>query len=169
MSKLRDENEIQEQIQQVRSKREKWIEMKRKRKRERSLVIDFSKQHLSVSKALQKHEFLSWKEAQAKKNSTFVAFVNSHEMQQKELIRKFLEQRNLLRMNQAVNDKRLIETKLKEQTEVRVDELKNRVDNLKVFKEDGLSDNEKPTNLTKNFVHYNFHQPKNSNRNRNQC
>jgi hypothetical protein len=157
MSKLRAESEMQEKARKVQNKRERSLDISAKLKRERSLAIEFSKQHLSVSKALQRHEFMNSRDTQVKKNTAFVSFLNSNEARQKELVRKYMEQRNLLRLSQAANDRRLIEAKIKEENETEQIESRSRVDNFRELREEAKRiGKDKSTQSASNLLYYNF-------------
>jgi len=97
---------------------------------------------LSVSKALQKHEFLTFKEQQLKKNNDFVTQQTSKKDQQNEIVKRYIEQRNLLRHLQASNDRKMIENRLKDDREMEEFEAKKRVEylrSLEYYKKANLS------------------------------
>ena len=120
----------------MKESRERNQEIKSKRKRDIQLAIDFSKQHLSVSKALQRHEFITWKESRVKKNSTFVENKRTQDLAQRQLVKGYLEKRNLVRMKQAANEKEWIEAKIKEEIKSAQKQSQIRVESLKMLRED---------------------------------
>lgn len=67
IAKDKADKEFDDLKQRVKEKREKMLEFKKRRRRDIMLAIDFSKQHLSVSKALQRHEYLTAKDNHMKK------------------------------------------------------------------------------------------------------
>jgi hypothetical protein len=131
MAKRKSQDELIQLQQTVKDKKERNEEIRRKRKRNVFLAIDFSKQHLSVSKALQKHEFLTFKEQQLKKNNDFVTQCETKRNSQKDIVKKYIEQRNLLRHLQASNDRKMIENRLKDDREMEEFEAKKRVEYLR--------------------------------------
>lgn len=142
MAKRKSQDEFIQLQQAVKDKKDRDEEVRRKRKRNLFLAIDFSKQHLSVSKALQKHEFLTFKEQQLKKNTDFVSQYQAKKDQQNEIVKKYIEQRNLLRHLQASNDRKMIENRLKDDKEMEEFEAKKRVEYLRsveYYKKDNLS------------------------------
>ena len=111
--------------------REKNLKVNQARRKDIMLAINFSKQHLSVSKALQKHEFLMFKENQLKSNSSFVTQQYNRQLKQHEIVKKFIEQRKILRTVQANADRELIGTRIKNDKEFIDTEAKKRVEYLK--------------------------------------
>lgn len=130
-----DYEDLKEKIQEERLKR---IEIGKARRRDINMAIEFSKQHLSVSKALQKHEHLTSKETKRSLNTEYVAKLKTSNEKQRELVKKYTSQRNILRLIQSTNDKGLIEKKLKENTEVFDYEAKIRVEKLRAQEFKGL-------------------------------
>ena len=132
-SKVKSEQDFYKLKQSIKERREREQELAQKRKRDLFLACDFSKQHLSVSKALQKHEFLTFKESKLRKNAEFVSHIQSKKERQHEVVKKYIEQRNLLRLLQSSNDRKLIETRLKEDNEIEEFNSKKRVEYLRAL------------------------------------
>lgn len=114
VAKLKAELDSNDLKSNVKYKSERLDKIKKHRQRDIMMAIDFSKQHLSVSKALQRHEFLTLKESKLKKNADFASYQKAQEIKQKELIKKYLEQRNMLRLTEARKEKAIIESRLRE-------------------------------------------------------
>lgn len=123
-------------IRKTRENREKLLQKQKERKKDLRLAIDFSKQHLSVSKALARHEFLSFKETSMKKNSVLVLSKKSEDEMQKEMVKKYLEKRNMLRLTQANSEKEWIETRISEEIENAKKDSRIRVETLKGLRDD---------------------------------
>lgn len=143
-------------MKKVHETREKLAERRNKRKRDIQLAIDFSKQHLSVSKALQRHEFMIWKEACLRKNSEFVESKKSELIEQRELVKTYLEKRNVLRTAQAVKEKRWLEARLKDDSASANQATHNRVDNLKLMREESRKKSTIKPNSAATILFYNF-------------
>ena len=142
MAHKKSQDELLLLQQNVKEKKDRNLEIRKKRKRNFLLAIDFSKQHLSVSKALQKHEFLTFKEQRLKKNADIVSQYQSKKEQQAEIVKRYIEQRNLLRHLQASNDRKMIENRLKDDQEMEEFEAKKRVEYLRsieYYKKSNLS------------------------------
>ena len=139
-AKKKSEEEFEQLRQAVKEKKERNQEIRLRRKRNVMLAVDFSKQHLSVSKALQKHEFLTFKEQNMKKNADFVAQYQLKKERQNQIVRKYIEQRNVLRHLQASNDRKMIENRLKDDKEIEEFEAKKRVEYLRSLAYDPKAD-----------------------------
>lgn len=140
----------------MKEKRAKSIETRKQLKREIKLAIDFSKQHLSVSKALQRHEYITFKEMRSKKNSLLVRAHKSEETIQKELINKYIEKRNILRMSQVADERKWIDAKLTENSQSAKKESRTRVEKLKSIREGStIKSALKPTSAT-TILFYDF-------------
>lgn len=134
--KLKLDDEKIEMIRLVREGRERLLERQKERKKDFKLAIDFSKQHLSVSKALQRHEFLTMRDSRTKKNSLLVVSKKSEDEAQKEMVKKYMEKRNLLRMAQAASEREWLENRLKEEVKSAKDESRVRVETLRSLRDD---------------------------------
>jgi hypothetical protein len=76
------------------------------RRKDVLVAIDFNKQHLSVSKALEKHEYGLFKDERLKAKLTNVAKWRTQRQRQHDIIKRFLAMRNLKR---TAENKRLAE------------------------------------------------------------
>ena len=76
------------------------------------MAVDFNKQHLSVSKALQKHEFSLKKEESMKNNALYVEKQRVNMTEQHDIVKKYITQRNLLRVAQASKDRETVDTQI---------------------------------------------------------
>lgn len=154
LKKLKNENK--QFIERVKKRREELNEISKQRKREIKLAIDFSKQHLSVSKALQRHEFLSMLESRAKRNTVVVEARKTQEVEQKEVVRRYIEKRNLIRLVQAANEREWIEAKIQEDSKSSHEMLRNRVESYKSVREETKKRNTlKPASAT-TILFYDF-------------
>lgn len=130
-SKKQAEKNLEETRKQVKNQRENMINFKRNRRRDILLAIEFSKQHISVSKALQKHEFILKKENILNQKNNFVLDYRTDMESQADLVRKFIHQRTNMRQLQSVNEKTIIENKIKNEKELHLERAKKRVNLLK--------------------------------------
>lgn len=126
-SRKTEEKKLAELQKQVKFKRENLINFKKNRRRDLQLAIEFSKQHISVSKALQKHEFILKKENILSQKSNFVLDYKTEVENQADLVRKFIHQRCNMKQLQSINEKTIIEDKIKNQKECQLEKAKNRV------------------------------------------
>ena len=101
------------------------------RRKDVYLAVDFNKQHLSVSKALQKHEFNINNEHKLKRNSSFVEKQRATTEEQQEIVRKYLQQRNMLKISQTIADRQKIDSKVLQDANDRLLSAKKRVSRLK--------------------------------------
>jgi putative ribosome biogenesis GTPase RsgA len=115
----------------VQARRRREAEFHARRKRDVQLAVDFSKQHISVSKALQRHEYLTGKEDRQARNAVFVGDLHEVKRRQNEVIKGYLEKRNELRRQVAVNERDLVEQRLRQDKEMDEYETKKRVEFLK--------------------------------------
>lgn len=109
---LKSEEEYIKMRRDVTEKREKRNKLSKNRRKDINLAIEFSKQHLSVSKALQKHEYLTFREAKSKENVEFINKLKTTKENQRELVSKYMQQRNVLRLIQSNNDRAIINKRL---------------------------------------------------------
>jgi hypothetical protein len=144
-AKLKDEKEFEVLKETVTNTRETNKRFNQDRRKDIMLAINFSKQHLSVSKALQKHEFLLFRENKLKSNSNFVTQQFNKQQKQHEIVKKYLEQRNLLRTVQTNADRNIVRNRIKNDNEFVETEAKKRVEYLKSL--DHFNKNE----LNRNF------------------
>ena len=86
---------------------------------------------MSVSKALQKHEHLTQKDLKSKENLDLITKLKVNKENQRELVRKYMQQRNVLRLIQSNNDRTLIENRLREDEEEEQRNAKIRVEYLR--------------------------------------
>jgi hypothetical protein len=133
-----DYEDLKERVQDLKQKR---IDMAQKRQKDIHMAVDFSKQHLSVSKALQKHEHLTSLETKKLSNNDFVVKLKANNEKQRELVKKYTTQRNILRLIQSTNDRVLIQKKLKENVEEEDFQAKLRVERLKALEFKGYRQN----------------------------
>lgn len=131
-SKNKEYTEYKVLKNQVQSRRKADAEYRQRRFRDVRRAVEFSKQHLSVSKALQKHEFLTLREEKLKKKTDFVNETWSEKKKQDDLIKNYLRQRNELRKEEALNEKKLVETRVKEERDAELYDAKKRVAYLKL-------------------------------------
>jgi hypothetical protein len=131
LARIKESRDYEKLKDHVTFLREKNKKVNQERRKDVMLAINFSKQHLSVSKALQKHEFLLFKENQQKTNSNFVTQQYNRQMKQHEMVKKFIEQRKILRTVQANADRELIATRIKNDKEFVEADSKKRVEYLK--------------------------------------
>jgi hypothetical protein len=117
--------------QRIQFKKKKEMEWTQKRRRDVHLAVEFSRQHLSVSKALQRHEHQTMCEEKLNRNVKFVSQLFENKKKQNQLIKNYIEQRNLLRTNEATNEKVMIEKFLKLDREIDENEAKKRVQYFK--------------------------------------
>lgn len=122
-----EEKKFAEVQKEVKYKRENMINFKKNRRRDIQLAIEFSKQHISVSKALQKHEFILKKENAMSQKSNFVLDYRTELENQADLVRKYFHQRCNMKQLQSVNEKTIIENKIKSEKEFQLEKAKNRV------------------------------------------
>ena len=119
---------LRDNVQEERLKRDA---LHRNRRKDVELAVEFSKQHLSVSKALQKHEHLTQKDLKSKENLDLITKLKVNKENQRELVRKYMQQRNVLRLIQSNNDRTLIENRLREDEEEEQRNAKIRVEYLR--------------------------------------
>lgn len=130
-AKVKYEKQLYEIKQQVSIEKDRRTLLKQLRKKDIMLAVDFSKQHLSVSKALQKHESLIQRENKLKQKTEFVSEERHKLENQNRLIKKFIQQRTLLRLAQTASDRELIEERIKEEREINELNARLRVEELK--------------------------------------
>ena len=130
MGKLRADEERQRTRSRVQEMRRLNEEFTRRRRRDVTLAVEFSKRQLSVSKALLRHEFLTLKEERVKRNFELVESLVEMKRRQNVIIRDYLTQRNKLRQEEAANERELIEQRLKAEEAVEQYEAKRRVEFL---------------------------------------
>jgi hypothetical protein len=133
-----DMDDLKEKVQEEKQKRQDFAKNRRK---DINMAIEFSKQHLSVSKALQKHEHVTSKEANKLANNEYVNKYKSNDEKQRELVRKYTSQRNILRLIQSTNDRLLIEKRIKEESEEQQFNARVRVDKLRQLEFRGYRQN----------------------------
>ncbi|RNA33875.1 leucine-rich repeat and IQ domain-containing 3 [Brachionus plicatilis] len=121
------EKNLEEAQKKVKIQRENMINFKKNRRRDILLAIEFSKQHISVSKALQRHEFILKKENIMNQKSNFVLDYRTDIESQADLVKKFIHQRSNMRQLQSVNDRTVIDNKLKDDKELHLERARNRV------------------------------------------
>ena len=125
---MQESETLRELVQEERLKRDA---LHRNRRKDVELAVEFSKQHLSVSKALQKHEHLTQKDLKSKENLDLITKLKVNKENQRELVRKYMQQRNVLRLIQSNNDRTLIENRLREDEEEEQRNAKIRVEYLR--------------------------------------
>jgi hypothetical protein len=130
-AKIKHERELYEIKQQVNIEKDRRTLLKQLRKKDIMLAVDFSKQHLSVSKALQKHENFIYRENKLRQKTEFVSEERHKMEKQNELIKKFVKQRTILRLAQTASDRKLIEDRIKEEKEMNELNARLRVEELK--------------------------------------
>lgn len=123
-----DFNQLKEQVAKTKKRRD---HVNQNRRRDVSLAVEFSKQHLSVSKALQKHEYMTYKEAKSKENNEYINKLKSNKEAQRDLVRKYMQQRNVLRLIQSNNDRAIINKRLRDDNEEEERNAKLRVEYLR--------------------------------------
>lgn len=138
-SRIRLDQEYDDLKERVQEERQKRIDLNSSRRKDITMAIEFSKQHLSVSKALQKHEHLTSKETNKTTNNEFVTKLKNNNEKQKDLVRKYTSQRNILRLIQSTNDRGLIERKIKENFEDNEFNARLRVDKLRSLEFKGFT------------------------------
>ncbi len=131
MSKIKCDEEQERARRFVQERRAREAEFHRRRKRDIQLAVEFSKQHISVSKALERHEFLTSREEKLKRNAAFVGDLVEVKKRQNELIKSYLKKRNAIRQEAAATEKEHVERRLKEDRDIEAYEIKKRVEFLK--------------------------------------
>ena len=152
---LKSEKEYDSLKDSVNDQRLKRNQLNKNRRKDVTLAVEFSKQHLSVSKALQKHEYLTHKELRSKENNDFILKLKNNKESQRELVRKYMQQRNVLRLIQSNNDRAIIEKRLHEDNEEELRNAKIRVEYLRYLEYNRRArvilkkpKDENPTNVT---------------------
>jgi hypothetical protein len=123
-----DRIQLKEQVQETKSKHK---DVNLDRRKDVYLAVDFNKQHLSVSKALQKHEYNISREHQLKRNVSFVEKKRATAEEQQDIVKKYLEQRNILKTTQAITDRQKIDSQVLQDANDRLLSAKKRVSRLK--------------------------------------
>lgn len=124
--------QIREQVQENRFKSR---DLNLDRRKDILLAVDFNKQHLSVSKALQKHEYNLKKEDKLKQNNNFVERQRIALIDQQEMVKKYIKQRNILRLAQTVADREKVDAKVLQDANKRLLSAKRRVTKFKAAKD----------------------------------
>ena len=144
IQKIRDRDKLQQTIakrrfdldriqtrEQVQETKSKLKDINVDRRKDVYLAVDFNKQHLSVSKALQKHEYNISREQQLKRNTSYVDKQRASTVEQQEIVRKYLEQRNILKISQTITDRQKIDSQVLQDANDRLLSAKKRVSRLK--------------------------------------
>lgn len=92
---------------------------------------EFNKQHLSVSKALQKHESNLCKEESYRLKTKFIENQKSRSKEQHEIVQNYLRQRTLLRIAKTNSDRQDLDYKLVRNYQSTLEEARSRVIKLK--------------------------------------
>ena len=150
--KLKRAQEIQvmQTRQNEQDARDRYNNLHVTRKRDINLASDLSKQHLSVSKALQSHEHLTNKLEGLKARHELVSKQRNDSEVQKRLVKRYIEQRNLLRVMQSSSERQIIEVKVRNDKLQNDDEARRRVENIK--KRENESSNLKDMKSSKKLI-----------------
>ena len=123
-----DRIQTRETVQETKSKHK---DVNLDRRKDVYLAVDFNKQHLSVSKALQKHEYNISREHNLKRNVSFVDKQRVASEEQQDIVKKYLEQRNMLKTTQTITDRQKIDSQVLQDANDRLLSAKKRVSRLK--------------------------------------
>lgn len=121
--------QVKEKVQEKRL-HEKTVNADRRKDIE--FTNEFNKQHLSVSKALQKHENNLKREEVLKSKTSFIERQRAELESQQKIVRKYLQQRNYLRIAEQNTERKLIEAKVANETQSRLLSARQRVSRIRV-------------------------------------
>jgi hypothetical protein len=116
---------------EVADKKNENTEIYQRRQDDIRMAIDFSKQHISVSKALQKHEFITNKQEITKLKADKVQTIKNKEKSTKLLLKVFIEQRNKIQSKQFKDQRIEIDDRIRRFTQHQIIKSLNRVNELK--------------------------------------
>ncbi|KAL4218950.1 leucine-rich repeat and IQ domain-containing protein 3 [Mactra antiquata] len=92
-----------------------------------TFVTEFSNQHTSVSNALMRHDRQAKVEDQLQQKTDFVQGASSTEKEQKDVVKKYLEHRQLMRQTESAMARATLDTRLLQEVNDRMLEAKTRV------------------------------------------
>ena len=130
----KDQEDVNER-QRIHDLRERNKNLSMHRRRDIKLAVEFSKQHLSVSKALQSHERHLQLDKSLRARQDLVIKQRADDEVQRQLVKRYLEQRNVLRVVQANNEKQLIKFRVNDELMVNDKMARERVDIIRSSKE----------------------------------
>jgi len=93
---------------------------------------EFNKQHLSVSKALQKHESNVKREEVLKSKTSFIERQRAELESQHKIVRKYMQQRNYLRIAEQNTERQIINAKVANGAQSRLLSARQRVSRIRV-------------------------------------
>ena len=97
------------------------------RRGERSFVSDFNVQNTSVSNALMRHDRQAQHEDALQSRAELVQINKHHEKEQQEIVRKFLEHRQLMRQTESAMARSSLDAQMLQEANERLMQARNRV------------------------------------------
>ena len=128
MNKEQTEEKKRDTVKELRYVAEK---RSRERRADQLMAINFSKQHLGVSKAIERHEWVKERETRLGEVVSRVNHSTEVATRQRDLVRRFMDERNKLRTIQSATEKSLIGETIRELNDLEENEAKKRVELLK--------------------------------------
>lgn len=96
-------------------------------KQDYTFITEFSNQHTSVSNALMRHDRQAKIEDELQNKTDFVQTVSSTEQEQKDMVKKYLEHRQLMRQTESAMARATLDTRMLQEVNDRMLEAKTRV------------------------------------------
>ena len=96
-------------------------------KADKTFITEFSNQHTSVSKALMRHDRQSKYEDRIQSKTDFVQNQSATESEQREVVKKYLEHRQLMRQTESAMARAALDTRMLQEANDRMMEAKTRV------------------------------------------
>ena len=105
----------------------KSVDMTKSYRADNTFITEFSNQHTSVSKALMRHDRQARYEDHIQSKTDFVQGQSSTEVEQKEVVKKYLEHRTLMRQTESAMARAALDTRMLQEANDRMIEAKTRV------------------------------------------
>lgn len=96
-------------------------------KQDYTFITEFSNQHTSVSNALMRHDRQAKCEDELQNKSDFVQNISAAEQEQKDVVKKYLEHRQLMRQTESAMARATLDTRILQEVNDRMLEAKTRV------------------------------------------
>ena len=107
--------------------RNKSVDLTKSYRADNTFITEFSNQHTSVSKALMRHDRQAKYDDHIQSKTDFVLGQSSNEVEQKEVVKKYLEHRTLMRQTESAMARSALDTRMLQEANDRMIEAKTRV------------------------------------------
>ncbi|XP_071507820.1 uncharacterized protein [Diadema antillarum] len=120
-----------EDMERRRDVRTKMVEMSNRSRKENDFSHDFSSQHTSISNALLRHDRQARNEKLSVNKVDFVQTEREHETSQRNLVKRYLEHRQLMRQAQVAVEKAALDTRMIQEANDRLMEARENISRQK--------------------------------------